>query len=142
TPQIQPEERDQIFNTPSSCRDIEKLLLQFDWSSENPERNTRLILRKYGKSLEQRNAAQSFLERALALRKVHEAATRPPGSSQVTFDPNKAFSGTPDLITAKSSAAVNTWKLNNNPATENRQYKRKRPLTEDQVFCNRYPSGK
>lgn len=134
TPQIHREEGDQIFNTPPSSRDIEKLLLKVDWLSENAERDIRLILRKCGKSLDKKNASQSLLERKLALIKAHEAATRPSGRSQVSFDPNKAFPDIPDLITARDRAEVNTWKLNNNPAAENRQNKRKRPLTDDQAF--------
>jgi 4-hydroxybenzoate polyprenyltransferase len=139
TPPIQIEEGDDIFATPSTSHDIEKLLQRVDWSSENAQRDVRLILRKCGKSLEKRTAATAFQEKEIVVQRAKIAALKPLGRSRINFDPNKAFPDIQDLITHRDRAELNTWKLNNQPAAENRLNKRRKESTEEQAFFNRYP---
>ncbi|KAH7463438.1 hypothetical protein FOMA001_g18117 [Fusarium oxysporum f. sp. matthiolae] len=129
TPPIQAPQGDNIFATPSSSHDIEKLFLKVNWASENVQRDIRLILRKAGKSLDQKIAENCTKDEAIAIIRAREAAQRPSGRSQVNFDPNQAFPDIPQLISARDRAERNTWKLNNEPAAEIRPKKRKKTQT-------------
>jgi hypothetical protein len=70
TPPITVEVDHDIFNTPSSSHDIEKLLQRVNWSSESAERDIRMILRKAGKSLDQSTASTVFQEKEIAVQKL------------------------------------------------------------------------
>jgi 4-hydroxybenzoate polyprenyltransferase len=79
TPPIQTEDGDCIFATPSSSRNIEKLLLKVNWSLENVERDIRLILQKCGKSLDRKISTTAFQEKEITLQRAKIAALKPSG---------------------------------------------------------------
>jgi hypothetical protein len=119
---------------PSTSHNIEKLLQRVDWLSENAQRDVRLILRKCNKSLDKRIAATTFQEKEIAVQRARIAALKPSGRSRINFDPNKAFPDIQDLITHRDRAELNTWKLNNQPAEENRPNKKRKAYRRTGVF--------
>jgi 4-hydroxybenzoate polyprenyltransferase len=136
TPPITVEVDHDIFNTPSSSNDIKKLLEKVNWSSEGAERDIRMILQKAGKSLDQRTASVVFQEKEIAVQRVQIANLKPSGRSKVTWDPNNAFPYAADLLSARDRAEMNTWKLNNKPAAENRPMKRKKTQQEENTVSD------
>jgi 4-hydroxybenzoate polyprenyltransferase len=134
TPPIQIKEGDNIIAMPSTSHNIEKLLQRVDWSSENAQRDVRLILRKCNKSLDKRIATTTFQEKEIAVQRARIAALKPSGRPRINFDPNKAFSDIQDLITHRDRAELNTWKLNNQPAEENRPNKKRKAYRRTGVF--------
>jgi 4-hydroxybenzoate polyprenyltransferase len=138
TPPITVEVDRDIFNTPSSSRDIERLLQRVDWSSGNAERDVRMILRKAGKSLDQRGASTVFQEQKIAVQKAQIAGLKPSGRCKVNWDPNKAFPHVDNLIIARDRSEMNTWKLNDEAAAENRPPKRRKKQSVEQEFFSQY----
>ncbi|EXL39152.1 hypothetical protein FOCG_18230 [Fusarium oxysporum f. sp. radicis-lycopersici 26381] len=92
-PPIQIEEGDNIFATPSTSHDIEKLLQRVNWSSENAQRDVRLILRKCGKSLDKRTAATAFQEKEITVQRAKIAALKPSVASIIAILPVMSSKG-------------------------------------------------
>ncbi|ENH66414.1 hypothetical protein FOC1_g10002440 [Fusarium oxysporum f. sp. cubense race 1] len=97
-----------------------------------------MILRKAGKSLDQRGASIVFQEQKIAVQKAQIAGLKPSGRCK---DPNKAFPHVDNLIIARDRSEMNTCKLNDEAAAENRPPKQRKKQSVKQEFFSQYPKS-